>query len=530
MKKVLCMLLCITSLIFNVSCGNMSEENSVYKISVFCDGDLPADDNKIFKIIKDELGYEFDFHIYTGTGEKEKKAMAASGTYTDLITVDTAMIEQEKVIPLDDLIPKYENLYNHYKDYFDSMRYSDGHIYTLPAYGTEGEVKILTNWNFGFFIQKAVLAEFGYPKIKTLDEYFDIIEKYVSKYPEINDKKTIGYTICNDGARNYGLIKPPEMLAGYPDNANCIVDSETHVAYDAKTSGIAKRFYRKLCEENAKGIIDKEACIMSNDQYIEKLSEGNVLGFADQYWNVYVANDMIMKKGQFERTYLSIPLVYDEDIREQYINYSTMSYLSGFMISKDCKDPEAVLELLDTLLEEKWQKLMAWGIEGEDYLVNEEGRYYKSPEIRSKQYETGWNYHNSAETLYNYLPKLSGTFEDGNSVSIANQPEEYYATLNGYDQEFLDAYGMESFGDFYLPALKQPDYFPTYKIAPVGGSAEYTAQVDADRCNNYYLPLLIKCKPEEFKGLWREYCTEYKNTRYDLFIDFLNEEIQKYLK
>ncbi len=43
------------------------------------------------------------------------------------------------------------------------------------------------------WIQKAVLKEFGYPKIKTLDEYFDLIEKYAKKYPTINGLPTIGF-------------------------------------------------------------------------------------------------------------------------------------------------------------------------------------------------------------------------------------------------------------------------------------------------------------------------------------------------
>ena len=45
--------------------------------------------------------------------------------------------------------------------------------------------------------------------------------------------------------------------------------------------------------------------------------------------------------------------------------------LWGINITRNCKDPVKFLKFLDSLLDEKWSKIMNWGIEGEDYLVDE---------------------------------------------------------------------------------------------------------------------------------------------------------------
>lgn len=517
--------------VFLNGCGNSgADSDDVMNVSIFCDGEMPSPDNKIFKIIEEELGYHFEFHVYTGTGENERKNMTAKGEYTDLMTASTMLIDAGAAIPLEDYLPNYPNLYARYEEYLERMKYADGHIYTLPAFGAEGYETVTYNWHSGFFIQKAVLAEFGYPRITTLDEYFSLIEQYREKYPEIDGRDTIGYTICNDGYKNYGLVNPPALLAGYPNNANCIVDPVTHVASEFRTADISKRFYQTLCRANAKGLVDKDACLISYEQYMEKLSRGNVLGFADEMWNVKEANESLEKRGLYERMYVSIPLVFEPDIVEQYDDYNRLSAISGYMISTDCEEPEKILEMFDTLLEEKWQKLMVWGIEGEDYLIDESGMFYRTEEMREEQSLPDWEYENSAQVYFWHSPKIEGAYSDGNSADKKTQIGEYKATLSEYDLHFLEQYQMQSFGDFFRTPIEQPPYFPTWNITVVEGSKEAIAQENASRCNTEYLPRLVKCEERDFDALWTEYCAAFSKTGYDQFIDYLNIEIQKLME
>ena len=58
-----------------------------------------------------------------------------------------------------------------------------------------------------FFVQKAVLEEAGYPQIHTVDEYFQIIEDYMAKHPEIDGVKTTGFENFGRWLEKLGTVK-----------------------------------------------------------------------------------------------------------------------------------------------------------------------------------------------------------------------------------------------------------------------------------------------------------------------------------
>ena len=60
----------------------------------------------------------------------------------------------------------------------------DGHIYWIQAFSNiYGEEKATTHNDEAFWIQTRVLEWAGYPEIKTMDQYFDLIESYQKANP-----------------------------------------------------------------------------------------------------------------------------------------------------------------------------------------------------------------------------------------------------------------------------------------------------------------------------------------------------------
>ena len=516
-------------------CGSRTAEDEnryPFTLSIMTSSEIPTQNNKIYAMLEEELKVTCTFERNDRDNEELYDVLIATGDYPDIMFSNEEIISSGGAVPLEDLLPNYPRLYAHYEPYMERMKADDGHIYVLPDYGIYyGDHTYMTRNNgTGFFIQKRVLEEFGYPKLTTLDEYFDLIERYVEKYPQTNAKKTIGYTILNDGEFNYGLVNPPQFLAGYPNNGNCIVDEETCIAYDYMTMDIAERFYRKLCEANAEGLIDPEACLFNYSQYIEKLSEGNVLGFSDQYWNVGLVNESLESRGMYEYTYLSIPLVYEEGIEEHYMEKPVVNYGRGFMITTSCKDPARVLQLFDDMLDERWQKIFGWGIEGEDYLVDENGMFYRTEDMRAEQAQISWKYENKANALTSYAPKIEGSFSDGNATSAFYQPGEFYESLSEYDKKLLDSYGYQTFADFFNEPEENPIYYPTWQITFPSGSAADSSKKRADACRSEYLPKLIQCRLERFDSLWEEFQEAYAKTGYEVYIQHINEVIQYRLK
>ena len=102
---------------------------------------------------------------------------------------------------------------------------------------------------------------------------------------------TIGFEILSYGWRNFCLKNPPQHLIGHPNDGGVVVDQETFKAEVFADKEYAKRYYKKLNEMNALGLIDRETFTLNYDQYIAKLSSGRVLGMFDQKWNFNNANN-----------------------------------------------------------------------------------------------------------------------------------------------------------------------------------------------------------------------------------------------
>ena len=65
----------------------------------------------------------------------------------------------------------------------------------------------------------------------------------------------------------------------------------------------------------------------------------------------------------------------EEGVTEgEYIGPTVMNFGAGIGISISAKDPVGVIEFLDKTVNEKYAKINSWGIEGEDYMVNEDGK------------------------------------------------------------------------------------------------------------------------------------------------------------
>ena len=67
-----------------------------------------------------------------------------------------------------------------------------------------------------FWIQTRVLKWAGYPKITTVEQYFDLIESYAQANPTMPDgTENIPFTILCDDWRYFCLENVPQFLDGF---------------------------------------------------------------------------------------------------------------------------------------------------------------------------------------------------------------------------------------------------------------------------------------------------------------------------
>ncbi|CAN7417835.1 sugar ABC transporter substrate-binding protein [Paenibacillus sp. LjRoot56] len=506
--------------------ATQSNEVKPVTLSLFIDSPYqqPTPDNKIYKMIKEKTGVSLKMEFLVGDLQQKLGVMIAGGDYADIMTGNDKLIAAGAFVPLEDLIDKYApNLKKHYASVWNQMKDpASGHLYVLPNYNVfSGQFNETAYEGPGFYLQKDVLKEMGYPTPKTLEEYFDIIAKYKAKHPDM-----IGFETLNFDWRNFPLLNPPEHLAGHPNDGGVIVENGKAQIFADKD--IAKTYYKKLNEINAQGLMDREALVQNYDQYLAKIASGRVIGMFDQHWNFGDGERSLISQNKIGSTYVGFPLLYP-GAKEYYRDRPVLNINRGYGISTKAKDPVQIIKFLDSLMTEDWQKTLQWGIQGDDYTVKD-GKFARTPEQRAKADDNTWKLANKAEAFFANLPKMQGTYSDGNATDPGTQPQEFYDSLKPQDQEVLKAYNHKTWAEFFKTPDENPVYYPAWSIDLVDGSPAKVANTKMNDLAVKYLPKAILAKPDDFEGVWKEYVDQISKSNYKVYEDRINDQISWRIK
>ena len=495
------------------------------------------DDNEIQQIIADKTGVKVKETWLTGqTAEEAVGMMITGGELPDFIgggSGQSQLYDADVLVPLDDYLDDYPNIKNFFtQQQWDQLRQDDGHIYWIPQFSNiKGEEKVCTHNDEAFWIQARVLKWADYPEIRTMDQYFDLIERYNEANPTMEDgTENIPYTILSDDWRYFCLENAPQFLDGYPNDGSCIVDPETLTVIDYNTTDTAVRYFQKLNEEYQKGIVDPESFTQTYDEYIAKLSTGRVLGMIDQWWDfAYTAGDAIKQAGLDEQgcDYIPLPITIDESVKNQWhCSGSVLNVSDGLAITTSCEDVEGALQFVDDLLTQDIHNLRFWGVEGVDYNVDENGEFYRTEEQRTRASDTA--YKASHTCTYSYFPQYSGTSDDGiNANKPDGQANEFFDGLNDDIKEAFSAYGAETYVDMIGTNEAPGAWYPMWSY-----SNGFTTDTEGGMAWNKiaeikheYLPQVVMAK--DFDAAWAEYMDAYNSCDPGAFIGELQTELDK---
>jgi len=549
MKKltVLAVLICIAAVAFaggGQQGGGASggSSNSPITISIFHETGAhpqPAANNPIVQYLKNKLNVTFNWDILVGDIIQRRGTMIAGGVYPDIIEQrGNEWIDAGALIPLEGLIDQYgPNIKKHYADVWDKMKSADGHIYYLINFGVFQGLDHTPNYDqTAFWVQKAVLKDAGYPKLKTVDEFFNMIEAYYKKNPTINGQPTIPFAVLTDTWRAFELWNPPNFLAGYPNEGNGIVNPTTFEYKTFFTQDISKRWFKKLNELDKKGLVDRTGFTDNYDQYQAKISSGRVLGQSMQGWQFMYGADLANRdRGQNIRTMAPLPIVWDANTKPRYRNITIPNLLRGMGISVSAKDPARIIQFVNAYLDEEVQRTINWGIEGQHWQWKTEGGKkipYRTPAQRANWQNDNWQEQNRLRLLDDIFPKIQGSFSDDFPSDLSFYFPEREAMILPEDLELYKAYGVNSTNELMdkAPAPNAP-WFPTWSMpTPPDGSA---AQIALQRCEQTMkqrLPQMILAPTAQFETLWTAYVTEMNANglaRYEAYMqDQLNQRIK----
>ena len=528
----------------NKSGSSVKGKKEALNISIFTiqQREQPPADNKAYKWIEDKFGVTFAWDILVGDKDQKIGLLIASGDLPDLVEVDSEKFQGAGCLrDLKPLVEKYApNLRKHYESAWkkmidqDSEKDANGnivkeHIYSLPNYGVYDGTPSDTYYNQnGWWIQKAVLKEFGYPEIKTVDEYFDLIEKYYKKYPTIDGTPTIPFSIITADWEAFDLWNPPNFLAGYPNDGNGHITLENgkYIYTDNFVDENAYRWFKLANGYFQRGLIDPASFTDNRDQYYAKIAQGRVLGMFIQGWQFMGEPEQTLwSAGKDERTYAPLPLTFDRSIKPHYRDRSLPNLQRGYGITVKCPEDKAIkiLQFMDEMIKEENQKVLYWGFEGEDYLIDTDGSKtgtkgaaYRTDEQRAQQRDPVWVQKNRASLWIEEAPKLEGVMSSGYSRNMDDLEWEYALTQKPVDIELWEAYGVGSYAEFVDPnPPKNAGWYPMWQCNPSAenGGIEEEAAVAMngfETVQRKYLPLMIMGKPADFDKTWNEYCALLK--------------------
>ena len=526
----------------NADGADSTEAGGVKEFTAFfaVPGSEINDDNEIQQIIADKTGMKVKETWLTGqTAEEAVGMMITGGELPDFIcggSGQSQLYDADVLVALDDYLDDYPNIKNFFtQQQWDQLRQDDGHIYWIPQFSNiKGEEKVCTHNDEAFWIQARVLKWADYPEIRTMDQYFDLIERYNEANPTMEDgTENIPYTILCDDWRYFCLENAPQFLDGYPNDGSCIVDPETLTVIDYNTTDTAVKYFQKLNEEYQKGIVDPESFTQTYEcrhQAGRQPRMVGVLGMIDQWWDfAYTAGDAIKQAGLDAQgcDYIPLPITIDESVKNQWhCSGGVLNVSDGLAITTSCEDVETALQFVDDLLSQDIHNLRFWGVEGVDYNVDDNGEFYRTEEQRTRAVDTA--YKASHTCTYSYFPQYSGTSDDGiNANKPDGQANEFFDGLNDDVKEAFSAYGAETYVDMIGTNEAPGAWYPMWSY-----SNSFTTDTEGGMAWNKigeikheYLPQVVMAK--DFDAAWAEYMDAYNSCDPGAFIGELQTELDK---
>lgn len=322
----------------------------------------------------------------TGDADQDIALMIAEGKFPDLIYAKSAatnLYEAGALIDMTDLIEEYgPNIKKMYGDEFRKLKWGNGDdgIYQLSAYGVNASS---FDESGTCQIQWAVLKENDYKYPTTLDEYEAMIKSYLEAHPTTEDGlPMIGISqSASDWHWMITLGNPAGFIAdAQPDNGQWIIDDKYQCHYKHQTEE-EKEYFKWLCRMYEEGILDPQFDTQTDEDYIAKLSNGQVVAITDAYWHyAYSAHVALKQAGKLDKTYAGLPVTLRADQKAPTLMYQGLQVGWGIGITTSCQDPVRAIKFLDYLCSDEGAVLYKWGIEGENYFLDENGMRYRTQE------------------------------------------------------------------------------------------------------------------------------------------------------
>ncbi|WP_135548328.1 type 2 periplasmic-binding domain-containing protein [Paenibacillus cymbidii] len=404
----------------------------------------------VAKEIERRLGIQLDFK---SMNEDQFKVLAASGDLPEIVLAQRkwlkVLVDGNKIIPLDDLVANAPNI----KKQADRIKFSKqylsenkGNLYALSAGG--GPVAMQYMYDVGPNIRWDYYKELGYPAMNNPDDFLNVMKQMQDKHPKTADgKKVYAFSLWNDwGTWPYKLYQTygsgVEQMGTMEYNSDFAAKNFLMDESSSWWAGI--KFYNKA---NQMGLLDPESFVQKFDNMQAKGNNGQILS-TYAAWTTQL-NAELAKQGKDTAGFMPVPGMYPYVFHGGYSNNGNQDYL--LVITKNNKNPQRAMELLDFAFSEEGSRILWSGIEGEHWM-KEGGVSKLKPDIVAN-YDTANNAFVNLSGITKYQ-KMAGfnaakVHADGQRMDLALAPEVFVKRSNPLDKDFSSHYNVVYPGQYY---------------------------------------------------------------------------------
>lgn len=330
----------------------------------------------VTKKIKEDLNLDIEFIVGDDT---KLNTFFAGEELPDIITVfdassTIATSANEWAYALNDLADKYDPYFYQVakEDTLKWFALADGKTYGYPGYSNSQEDYDEGNLNAttAFVIRKDIYEALGKPDMSTPEAFVDVLSQIKEKFPEVIPFGSNSMT-DNEGS----LGKDLQNFLGVP------VENADGTWYDRQMDEDYLTWIKALNTAYKNGCISDDNFSDDGTAHEEKVASGKYgcifiggtpqrSGFLQTWYNTNPDAQYIAVDGP-QSTKGNAPTLSQAGLSGWPVNY----------ITKDCKDPITAMKLFTYLLTDEAGILTTFGVEGETYQVNEDGKLELLPEV-----------------------------------------------------------------------------------------------------------------------------------------------------
>lgn len=499
-------------------------------------------DDPIMNAIKEKTGVTIDHSPSLGVSDINQKAtvLIASGDMPDVmyfgdINIRSAVLKAKAALPLDELVKtngqELEKNMSKALEASKLLKSDDTHaLYFIPHSVNMSDFSGNTLEN-GYNIRWDLYKKLNYPQITNDDEFLKLLKDMVALEPK-----------SKDGKPNYGigLFFGESWCNHMVDKAHGaykgVVEMTTNVSIDVANDKVVARstdpnsvfwesmvFYNKAYRM---GLLDPESITLKFDSFMNKAKTGRYMA-GECNWALGGADAQFVADGTPEKGYA--PIVYGLSEGACFGATAGLGDQGNIFVSKNCKNPDRVMDVLNYLASDEGARLMFNGPEGLYYNVAD-GKPAIKDEIIKAYTSDGEFATKYAINKYNPMIIRDGQDSEGNNINYFRNPEVLQATMTEVQKDYA---AYRKIGTVLEDLQKLPN--ASYDMGllqsvtvPAGSDLQKAIAKGEESVYNNYAKAIVAKTDEEFNKIKDKVIADALALGYDQEVKYYSDLYEQY--